>query len=44
LAGTWGPEAAETLLATGGHSWVMPTFLQCQEDTAVCRVTMVQQQ
>jgi glucose-6-phosphate 1-dehydrogenase len=42
-AGTWGPEAAETLLAYDGHSWVMPTFLQCQEDTAVCRVTMVQQ-
>jgi glucose-6-phosphate 1-dehydrogenase len=39
-AGTWGPEAAETLLAQEGHSWVMPTFLQCQEDIAVCRVTM----
>ena len=42
-AGTWGPEAAESLLAYDGRSWVMPTFLQCQEDTAVCRVTMVQQ-
>ena len=42
-AGTWGPEDAEILLAQNGHSWVMPTFLQCQEDTAVCRVTMVQQ-
>ncbi|HEY9073368.1 MAG TPA: glucose-6-phosphate dehydrogenase, partial [Desulfobaccales bacterium] len=42
-AGTWGPEAAESLLAYDGHSWVMPTFLQCQEDTATCRVTMVQQ-
>ena len=41
-AGTWGPEAAESLLAHDGRSWVMPTFLQCQEDTAVCRVTMVQ--
>ena len=39
-AGTWGPEVAETLIARGGHSWVMPTFLQCQEDIAVCRVTM----
>ncbi|MCX5892456.1 MAG: glucose-6-phosphate dehydrogenase [Deltaproteobacteria bacterium] len=42
-AGIWGPEAAESLLAYDGRSWVMPTFLQCQEDTAVCRVTMVQQ-
>ena len=41
-AGTWGPEAAESLLAADGRNWVMPTFLQCQEDTAVCRVTMVQ--
>ena len=40
-AGTWGPEAAETLIARDGRSWVMPTFLQCQEDTAVCRVTLV---
>jgi glucose-6-phosphate 1-dehydrogenase len=42
-AGTWGPEAAASLLAYDGRSWVMPTFLQCQEDTAVCRVTMVPQ-
>jgi glucose-6-phosphate 1-dehydrogenase len=42
-AGIWGPEAAESLLARDGRSWVMPTFLQCQEDAAVCRVTMVQQ-
>ncbi len=41
-AGTWGPEAAATLLAQDGRNWIMPTFLQCQEDTAVCRVTMVQ--
>jgi glucose-6-phosphate 1-dehydrogenase len=41
-AGIWGPEAAETLIAQDGRSWVMPTFLQCQEDSAVCRVTMVQ--
>ncbi len=40
--GTWGPEAAETLIAQDGRSWVMPTFLQCQEDIAVCRVTMEQ--
>jgi glucose-6-phosphate 1-dehydrogenase len=39
-AGTWGPEAAETLPAQDGRSWAMPTFLQCQEDIAVCRVTM----
>ena len=41
-AGTWGPEAAETLLAQDGRNWIVPTFLQCQGDTAVCRVTMVQ--
>ena len=41
-AGTWGPEAAESLLAADGRNWVLPTFLQCQEDTAVCQVTMVQ--
>jgi glucose-6-phosphate 1-dehydrogenase len=39
-AGTWGPEAADSLLAQDGRSWAMPTFLQCQEDIAVCRVTM----
>jgi glucose-6-phosphate 1-dehydrogenase len=39
-AGTWGPEAAESLIAQDGHSWVMPTFLQCREDIAVCRVTL----
>jgi glucose-6-phosphate 1-dehydrogenase len=39
-AGTWGPEAAENLVSQDGHSWVLPTFLQCQEDIAVCRVTM----
>lgn len=38
-AGTWGPEASETMIAQDGRSWVMPTFLQCQEDIAVCRVT-----
>lgn len=40
-AGSWGPEAAESLIAADGRNWVMPTFLQCEEDTAVCRVTMV---
>jgi len=39
-AGTWGPEAAEGLVSQDGHNWVLPTFLQCQEDIAVCRVTM----
>jgi glucose-6-phosphate 1-dehydrogenase len=39
-AGTWGPEAADILIAQDGRSWVLPTFLQCQEDLAVCRVTM----
>jgi glucose-6-phosphate 1-dehydrogenase len=42
-AGTWGPEEAEILTAQDGHSWVMPTFLQCQEDIAVCRVAMAPQ-
>ena len=37
-AGTWGPEEAGILIAGDGRSWVMPTFLQCQEDIAVCRV------
>ncbi len=39
-AGTWGPEAAENLIAQDGRNWAVPTFLQCQEDIAVCRVTM----
>jgi glucose-6-phosphate 1-dehydrogenase len=39
-AGTWGPEAAENLIAQDGRNWTVPTFLQCQEDIAVCRVTM----
>ena len=28
--------------AANGRHWVMPTLLQCREDTAVCQVTMVQ--
>jgi glucose-6-phosphate 1-dehydrogenase len=39
-AGSWGPEAADNLIAQDGRSWVMPTFLQCQEEIPVCRVTM----
>ena len=39
LAGTWGPEEADTLIAQDGISWITPTALQCQDDTAVCRIT-----
>jgi glucose-6-phosphate 1-dehydrogenase len=38
-AGTWGPEEADTLIAQNGHSWITPTPLQCQGDTAVCHIT-----
>ncbi|MBP1726304.1 MAG: hypothetical protein H6Q51_1602, partial [Deltaproteobacteria bacterium] len=27
-------------LAQNGHSWVMPTFLQCQEEMGVCRIAI----
>jgi len=37
-AGSWGPETAEILIAQDGRSWIMPTFLRCQEDAAICRV------
>jgi glucose-6-phosphate 1-dehydrogenase len=37
-AGTWGPEAAEILIAQDGRSWVTPTPLQCQSDAPVCKV------
>jgi glucose-6-phosphate 1-dehydrogenase len=37
-AGSWGPEEADILIAQDGRSWTMPTFLQCREDLAVCRV------
>jgi glucose-6-phosphate 1-dehydrogenase len=37
-AGAWGPETAEILIARDGRSWIMPTFLRCQGETAVCRV------
>jgi glucose-6-phosphate 1-dehydrogenase len=39
-AGTWGPEEAETLIAQDGYNWMSPTYLQCRDDTATCRVTM----
>lgn len=39
-AGSWGPEEAEILTAQDGRSWITPTFLQCQEDGEMCRVTM----
>ncbi|MCB2147295.1 MAG: glucose-6-phosphate dehydrogenase [Deltaproteobacteria bacterium] len=38
-AGTWGPEGADTLIAQDGISWIAPTPLQCQGDTAVCSIT-----
>ena len=38
-AGTWGPEEAETLIAQDGISWITPTPLQCQDDTAVCHIS-----
>lgn len=37
-AGSWGPEAADVFIARDGRSWAVPTFLQCQEDLAICRV------
>jgi glucose-6-phosphate 1-dehydrogenase len=37
-AGTWGPEGAEILTAQDGRSWVTPTFLQCQDEAASCRI------
>jgi glucose-6-phosphate 1-dehydrogenase len=42
-AGTWGPEAAEFLIAQDKRSWVVPMYLQCQEDMAVCQATTVPQ-
>jgi glucose-6-phosphate 1-dehydrogenase len=38
-AGSWGPEAADIIIARDGRSWATPTFLQCREDLAICRVT-----
>jgi glucose-6-phosphate 1-dehydrogenase len=37
-AGIWGPEEAEILIARDGRSWVMPTYLQCQENLAACHL------
>ena len=37
-AGSWGPEGADILIARDGHSWTMPTALQCSEDLAICRI------
>jgi len=37
-AGTWGPEEAEILIAKDGRNWVVPTYLQCQENLAACRI------
>ncbi len=38
--GTWGPEEADTLIAQDGFNWASPTYLQCQDETATCRVSM----
>ncbi|MCG6983330.1 MAG: glucose-6-phosphate dehydrogenase [Deltaproteobacteria bacterium] len=37
-AGTWGPEEGEILIAQDGRSWVIPTYLQCQENLAACHI------
>ncbi len=37
-AGSWGPEAADILIAQDGRSWTIPTYLQCREDLATCQV------
>ena len=39
-AGTWGPEDAQTLIARDGYNWMSPTYLQCRDDTATCKVSM----
>ncbi len=39
-AGTWGPEEAQTLIAQDGYNWMSPTYLQCRDDTATCKVSM----
>ncbi len=39
-AGSWGPEASETLIAQDGHSWVAPTPMQCRDDAPFCTVSM----
>jgi glucose-6-phosphate 1-dehydrogenase len=37
-SGTWGPHDADELIAQDGHSWLLPTHVQCQGDIAPCRV------
>jgi glucose-6-phosphate 1-dehydrogenase len=32
-AGTWGPEAAQVLIATDGRSWLLPTLEEDVERT-----------
>jgi glucose-6-phosphate 1-dehydrogenase len=39
-AGSWGPEGADILIARDGHSWTLPTSLQCREDLAICRIAI----
>ena len=39
-AGTWGPEAAEVLIAQDGYNWMVPIFLLCQGEVASCGVTI----
>jgi glucose-6-phosphate 1-dehydrogenase len=42
-AGTWGPEAADVMIARNGHNWGTPAFLRCDEEKAVCKVNMAPQ-
>ncbi len=37
-AGTWGPEAAEYLIARDGRSWIMPSLRRYQEVLLRCQV------
>jgi len=37
-SGTWGPEESEIMIARDGRNWVMPTYLQCQENLAACHI------
>ena len=39
-AGSWGPEAAEILIAQDGRSWASPTQLICNDATSTCGVTL----
>jgi len=42
-AGTWGPEAAEVLIAQDGRSWVQPTVLADQEQETCQRETVTRE-